>query len=89
MAAVGQRFSHALQPVQFSARSVTGILNPSATGGALLAHLVDNPLAMAVLDQLVIAPRLFERDVRKKHDQQHHPHDRDVVGHGQNFEKLL
>src|ERR1700722_16588222 len=57
--------------------------------GGLLPHLVDNPFAMAMLDQLIVAPSLLERDVRKKHHEDHHRDDRDVIGNGQDIKKLL
>ncbi len=57
--------------------------------GGLLPHLVDDPFAMSMLDQLIVAPSLLERDVGKKHHEDHHRNDRDVIRHGQDFEKLL
>ena len=82
MAPVGQRFSHALHPVQFSAMMVNGMLVAYFRISSMI-------VAMAVLDQLIVAPRLLEREVGEKHHQQHHRHDRDVVRNGQDFEKLL
>jgi len=55
----------------------------------LLPHLVDDSLAMAVLDKLIVAAALLQRDVGEEHHQDHHRDDRDVVGHGEDFEKLL
>src|SRR5208283_5514270 len=55
----------------------------------LLPHLIDDALAMAVLDQLIVAAALLERDIREEHHQDHHRDDRDVVRHGQDLEKLL
>jgi len=69
--------------VQFSAMISNGIPGP------LLPHLVDNPFAMSMLDQLIVAPSLLERDVSEKHHEDHHCDNRDVIGNGQDFEKLL
>jgi len=55
----------------------------------LLPHLIDDAFAMAVLDQLIVAAGLLERDIGEKHHQDHHRDDRDVVRHGQDLEKLL
>jgi hypothetical protein len=55
----------------------------------LLAHLVNNLITLAVLDKLIIAAGLLERDVREEQHQEHHPHDRDVVGLHENLQELL
>jgi len=56
---------------------------------SLLPHLVDNSFAMPMLDQLIVAPRLLQRDVCKKHHQDHHRDNRNIIRYGQDFEKLL
>lgn len=57
--------------------------------GGLLPHLVDDAFAMAVLDELIVAAGLLEGDKGEKHHEDHHGDDRDIVGNGQDFEKLL
>src|SRR5271156_3242335 len=57
--------------------------------GGLLPHLVDNPFAMPMLDQLIVAPSLLEGNVRKKHHEDHHRDNRNIIRNGQNLEKLL
>src|ERR1700691_5977355 len=72
------------------ARAASGpILGNNLKRHRLLPHLVDDALAMPMLDQLIVAARLLERDVREKHHEDHHRDDRDVIGNGQNLEKLL
>src|SRR3989449_10718577 len=81
MARVGQRFSHAVQPVQFSATMVNGT--------RLLLHLLQDLVGAALLDQAVVAQRLAERDPGKEEHQDEHPRDRDVVGFEQDVEELV
>src|SRR5438552_3475927 len=84
---VGQRFSQAVQPVQFSATIVKGMLQWVAearctdkqNSGLLLHHLQDLVLA-ALLDEAVVAQRLAEADPCEKEHQDQHAGDRDVVG---------
>src|SRR4029077_14336427 len=56
---------------------------------SLLPHLVDNSFEMPMLDQLIVAPRLLQRDVREKHHEDHHRDNRNIIRYGQDFEKLL
>src|SRR6266404_4690112 len=81
MARVGQRFSHAVQPVQFSATMVNGT--------RLLLHLLQDLVGAALLDQAVVAQRLAERDPGEEENQDEHPRDRDVVGLEQDVEELV
>src|SRR5256885_15763900 len=81
MARVGQRFSHAVQPVQFSATMVNGT--------RLLLHLLQDLVGAALLDQAVVAQRLAERDPGEEEHQDEHPRDRDVVGLEQDVEELV
>jgi hypothetical protein len=55
----------------------------------LLSHLFNYLVALAVLDKLIVAARLFESHESKKQNQQHHSHDRDVVGLGKDVQELL
>jgi hypothetical protein len=57
--------------------------------GSLLPHLVDDAFTMAVVDELIVAASLFERDIREEHHEEQHRDDGDVVGNGQDIEKLL
>src|SRR5438128_10401626 len=81
MARVGQRFSHAVQPVQFSATMVNGT--------RLLLHLLQDLVGAALLDQAVVAQRLAEGDPGEEEHQDQHPRDRDVVGLEQDVEELV
>src|SRR4030095_12348783 len=70
IAAVGQRFSQAVQPVQFSATMVNGIL---------LLHLLQDLVLAPLLHQAVVAERLLEAEPGEEEHQDQHPDDRDVV----------
>src|SRR5208283_993373 len=73
----------------FEAWQIERRQSQAASAPRLLPHLIGDALAMAVLDQLIVAAALLERQIGEKHHQDHHPDDRDVVRHGQDFEKLL
>src|SRR5262249_14029598 len=61
----------------------------TARENQLLAHLVDNLITLAVLNKLIVAASLLERDIGEEQHQEHHPHDRDVVGLHENLQELL
>src|ERR1700688_2650345 len=55
----------------------------------LLSHLFNYLVALAVLDKLIVAAGLPESHEGEKQNQQHHSHDRDVVGLGKDVQELL
>src|SRR5262249_27152209 len=79
IATVGQRFSHAVQPVQFSATMVNG---------TLLLHLLQDLVRPPFFDAPVVPERLPESEPGEEEHQDHHPRDRDVVGLEQDVEEL-
>src|SRR6266446_2088406 len=80
MARVGQRFSQAVQPVQFSATIVKGML---------LLHFLQDLVGPTLLDQLIVATRLLETDPGEEEDEEQHAGDRDVVGLQKDVEELI
>src|SRR5215831_6221793 len=79
IAPVGQRFSHAVQPVQFSATMVNG---------TLLLHLLQDLVRPPLFDEPVVPERLPEPEPGEEQHQDHHPRDRDVVGLEEDVEEL-
>src|SRR5437667_7408065 len=96
IACVGQRFSQAVQPVQFSATMVKGMLQWVAeprsrdkqNSGGLLLHLLQDLVLAALLDEPVVPQRLAEADPREEEHQEQHAGDRDVVGLEEDVQKL-
>src|SRR5262245_30357247 len=80
IAVVGQRFSQAVQPVQFSAMIVKGML---------LLHLLQDLVRAALLLETVVTQRLLEADPGEEEHQDQHPDDRNVVGLDQDLEELV
>src|SRR6185369_991429 len=81
MAAVGQRFSQAVQPVQFSAMMVKGTM--------LLLHLLQDLVLAPLLFQAIVAERLLEAEPGEEEHQDQHPDDGNVVRLDQDLEKLV
>lgn len=54
----------------------------------LFTHLHGYLVPLALLDQLIVAARLLEPDIREEKNQNHHPGDRDVIRLGYDTPKL-
>src|SRR5262249_23043064 len=81
IACVGQRFSHAVQPVQFSAMIVNGM--------RLALHLLQYLVLATLLDQAVVLEGLLEAHPGEEQHQDEHACDRDVVRLEQDVEELV
>src|SRR5262245_46560029 len=85
IARVGQRFSQAVQPVQFSATIVKGMSRRYQTGRArtnfraLALHLLQDLVLTPLVSQPIVAEGLLEAEPREEEHEEHHEHDRDVV----------
>src|SRR6185503_15598132 len=79
IAAVGHRFSQAVQPVQFSAMMVNGML---------VLHLLQDLVRAPLLLEPIVAERLAEPDPGEEEHQHEHAGDRNVVRLEQNIEEL-
>jgi hypothetical protein len=66
-------------------RAETAIPRASAS---LFAHLDNYLISFAFFDQFIVAACLLETDVSEEQRQNHHPGDRDVIGLGDDIQKL-
>ena len=65
-----------------------GLMRRRRQRAVLFTHLHSYLVPLALLDQLIVAARLLEPDVREEKNQNHHPGDRDVVRLGDDTPKL-